>query len=153
MSQPKKKRFTRKRIQRGAMAPNPDSHWRDEERRETLHTHTHTHKRARGQTICTAEAENLRDSEKRGVPSALESFRLRAWPSLPDTEPNCPWRSEWFNDSQQEQIANDGEDLKLNLPLFPPRYGGVLNEARDGYGGAQSRLVGATGPSCTDGRP
>lgn len=48
----------------------------DEEKRYIRETYTNTYTYTTNDP--TAQAENLRDSENRGVSSALESFRLRA---------------------------------------------------------------------------
>lgn len=94
MKEKKKKKMKRKKFlaRENPLCNGSESRLTEDEEKRHVYEHVHI----RDKRSPTAQAENLRDSENRGVSSALESFRLRAWPSLPDTELNCPWRSEWF---------------------------------------------------------
>lgn len=69
----KKKKKRRKKFlpRENLLCNDSESRLTEDEERRHIYTHTRTNDP-------TAQAENLRDSENRGVSSALESFRLRA---------------------------------------------------------------------------
>lgn len=76
MKEKKKKKMKRKKFlaRENPLCNGSESRLTEDEEKRHVYEHVHI----RDKRSPTAQAENLRDSENRGVSSALESFRLRA---------------------------------------------------------------------------